>query len=102
MSHDPNAAYYDAGGIETLDILRAKLTDEQYRGFLLGNNLKYLCRLNYKEGGAAAARDAEKAAVYAGLLAAALREEAPSPLVGEGLDEGADPPPATNTASPWP
>jgi len=60
-SYDPKSHYYDAGGIETLDIIRAKLTNEQFRGFLLGNALKYLSRLNHKDN---ALRDAEKASQY--------------------------------------
>lgn len=62
MSTDPNAAYYDAGGIETIEIIRAKLTPEQFRGYILGNTIKYACRLNHK---GAAERDAEKIAHYA-------------------------------------
>lgn len=49
MSKDKQSTYYDVGGIETLDIIKAKLTKEQYEGFLLGNALKYLCRMNWKE-----------------------------------------------------
>ena len=53
--------YYDAGGIATIDIIKAKLTSEEYRGFLKGNALKYLCRANFK---GAAKSDYEKAAKY--------------------------------------
>ena len=63
MSRDPNSNYYDAGGIETLDIIKAKLTPEQYEGYLLGNALKYSCRVNFKTP-EARQRDAEKAANY--------------------------------------
>jgi len=66
MSRDENASYYDAGGIEVLCVIAAKLTPEQYRGFLMGNAIKYLLRMNYKGN---AERDAEKAEVYARLLA---------------------------------
>lgn len=48
MSIDPKANYYDAGGIETMAIIRAKLTAEQFEGFLIGNILKYISRINYK------------------------------------------------------
>lgn len=61
MSKDPKSSYYDVGGIETLDIIRAKLTPEQYQGYLLGNAIKYLCRMPYK---GTPSRDAEKAANY--------------------------------------
>lgn len=36
MSKDLKSSYYDEGGIETLDIIKAKLSPEQYKGFLLG------------------------------------------------------------------
>ena len=41
-------AHYTAGGIETIDYLRAKLTPEQFAGFCLGNALKYLSRAGLK------------------------------------------------------
>lgn len=61
MSVDPKSGYYDVGGIETLSIIKAKLTPEQYTGFLLGNAIKYLCRYNHKGNGK---RDIEKANYY--------------------------------------
>lgn len=66
MSRDPKSSYYDAGGIETLDIIKAKLTPQQYQGYLLGNVIKYACRANFK---GCPARDAEKLAVYEKQLA---------------------------------
>jgi len=60
-SKDPKSRYYDAGGIETLDIIKAKLTPEQYRGFLLGNIIKYSCRVNHKGN---FDRDIEKVRFY--------------------------------------
>ena len=65
MSIDPKANYYDAGGIETMAIIRAKLTAEQFEGFLIGNILKYISRINYKS---ASLRDIEKVIVYANIL----------------------------------
>jgi len=59
--YDAKSRYYDAGGIETLEIIKAKLTPEQYRGFLLGNSIKYACRLMHK---GQPGRDAEKLALY--------------------------------------
>ncbi|OQX34093.1 MAG: hypothetical protein B0D91_13080 [Oceanospirillales bacterium LUC14_002_19_P2] len=64
MSRDSKSSYYDAGGIETLAIIRAKLTSEQYKGFLLGNSLKYQCRMMHKHDEVGRIRDAEKAANY--------------------------------------
>jgi len=46
-------AHYKVGGIETIDFLEAKLTPEEFRGYLRGNILKYLSRAgskgNYEE-----------------------------------------------------
>ena len=64
MSVDKKSSYYDVGGIEVLDVIAAKLTPEQYQGYLLGNIIKYSLRLNHK---GTPDRDAEKIAVYAGL-----------------------------------
>ena len=66
MSRDEKASYYDAGGIEVLDIIRAKLTLEEFRGYLKGNALKYHSRMAHK---GTEQRDAEKAAHYALWLA---------------------------------
>ena len=59
--HDPKSRYYGVGGIETLEVIRAKLTQEQFHGFCLGNAIKYLCRANHK---ADYPRDIEKAEFY--------------------------------------
>lgn len=40
--------HYTVGGQEAIDVIRAKLTDEEYRGYCKGNVLKYLMRANYK------------------------------------------------------
>jgi len=65
MSKDSKAAYYDVGSIETIAILKAKLTEEECTGFLKGNAIKHLCRMAHKG-------DAEKAALYATWLFEAL------------------------------
>ncbi|MFW5908035.1 MAG: DUF3310 domain-containing protein, partial [Desulfosalsimonas sp.] len=54
---DPKSRYYNQGGLEVLDVIRAKLTPEQWRGYLLGNLIKYSCRANWKGD---FKRDAEK------------------------------------------
>lgn len=61
MSLDPKSSYYDAGGVETIEIIKAKLTPEQFEGYLLGNCIKYSTRCNYK---GTKERDIEKLAVY--------------------------------------
>lgn len=80
MSLDPKSNYYDEGGIETIEIIQAKLTRRQYKGYLLGNILKYASRLNYK---GADLRDSEKLAMYSSLLrdihAAEIQSLPPAP-----------------------
>lgn len=43
-------SHYTQGGIETIDIMKAKLTPEQFEGYLLGNVIKYTTRYNLKNG----------------------------------------------------
>ena len=40
--------YQLAPGVEAIDIIRATLTPEQYKGYLLGNLLKYRLRAGNK------------------------------------------------------
>ena len=54
-------SHYVDGGIETIDILRAKLTWEEYLGFLKGNVIKYMTRAGKKEDGL---KDIKKAQWY--------------------------------------
>jgi len=41
-------AHYKVGGIETIDFIQAKLTPEEFRGYLKGNVLKYTSRAGHK------------------------------------------------------
>lgn len=59
--------YYDVGGIPTIDYIRAKLSDAEFRGFCLGNVLKYSSRAGIKEGSTVVS-DYEKANYYLVLL----------------------------------
>jgi len=56
--HSP--AHYTAGGIETIDFIRAKLSREEFVGYCRGNVLKYVTRAPHKGG----VEDYRKAAVY--------------------------------------
>lgn len=69
MSLDPKSSYYDAGGVQVIDVIKAKLTQEQLIGFYLGNVIKYAARLNHKGN---VPRDASKLATYSALLAEAV------------------------------
>ena len=42
--------HYKVGGIETIDYIKAKMTQEQYEGYLLGNVIKYTSRFQHKNG----------------------------------------------------
>ncbi len=53
--------HYTSGGIETIEILRAKLTPEELDGFLKGNVIKYITRAGKKGG---ALEDMKKAQWY--------------------------------------
>lgn len=52
--------HYKQGGLEVIDIWKAKLSTEELVGFFKGNVLKYLMRAEQKNG----LEDYEKAAVY--------------------------------------
>jgi len=41
-------SHYMAGGLEVIDILKAKLTKEEFRGFCRANALKYIFRAPHK------------------------------------------------------
>lgn len=62
MKNDPvnNPAHYAIGGIDPIDYMQAKMTQEQFRGFLIGNVLKYVSRYPHKNG----AEDLKKAEWY--------------------------------------
>lgn len=44
-----NPDHYKTGGIETFDILRAKLSPTQLAGFCKGNVIKYITRADHKD-----------------------------------------------------
>ena len=48
MDSKINPDHYKIGGIETIDYIEAKLTKEQFRGYLVGNVIKYISALNIK------------------------------------------------------
>ena len=78
MSEAP--AHYTAGGIETIDYIRAKLEPDGYVGYLEGNVFKYLSRYRHKGTPLA---DLEKAAEYLGWLIAAQRSATVATLTAE-------------------
>jgi hypothetical protein len=53
--------HYKEGGIETIDMIEAKLSLEEFKGYLKGNVFKYLSRAKHK---GFEAEDYEKAQWY--------------------------------------
>ncbi|WP_424766262.1 DUF3310 domain-containing protein [Paenibacillus sp. sgz302251] len=66
--NSPN--HYMAGGIETIDYIKAKLTPEQWQGYCLGNIMKYTSRYLLKNG----AEDLQKADKHLKWLIASVNE----------------------------
>jgi hypothetical protein len=52
--------HYRQGDIECIDAIRSALTDEEFRGYVKGNSMKYLWREKHKGGD----EDLKKAAWY--------------------------------------
>lgn len=56
-------SHYCSGGIETIDFIKAKLGEELFFGYCVGNVLKYLSRAGKKDD---TVEDLKKAEVYLG------------------------------------
>lgn len=54
--------HYKHGGIDPIDYMRMKLSEESFRGFCIGNIIKYVSRYEQKNG----LEDLKKAQVYLG------------------------------------
>jgi len=67
VNHPP---HYKVGGIETISFIKAKLSKDEYIGYLRGNVLKYASRLGAKSN---ASEDAGKMAWYSNELAKAMK-----------------------------
>ena len=57
--------HYTAGGIETIDIIKAKMSKDEFLGFLKGNVIKYVTRAGRK---LEEINDLKKAQFYLNLL----------------------------------
>lgn len=68
--------HYTPGPYEAIHVMRAWMTSEEYRGFLLGNVIKYTSRCGKK---GSAAQDARKARQYLDWLIEALDNDLPAP-----------------------
>lgn len=63
-------SHYNRTSVEVIDTLRGMMTDDEYRGFLIGNVVKYISRYSLKNG----IEDIKKAKYYLGLLEKDLEE----------------------------
>ena len=50
MNNVDHPSHYNHGGKETIEILKDFLTEEEFKGFLKGNVLKYMHRYKFKNG----------------------------------------------------
>ena len=41
-------SHYTQGSMETIDMIKESLTEEEFSGYLKGNILKYVCRYKHK------------------------------------------------------
>ncbi|CAB4143870.1 SaV-like [uncultured Caudovirales phage] len=71
MDNVNHPQHYTQGGIETIDYLQAKLTQEQFEGYLVGNILKYISRYPHKNG----VEDLRKAQWYINKLIEVTKNE---------------------------
>ena len=55
-----NPEHYKFGGIEPIDYMKSKMSDERFKGFLQGNVIKYISRYQEKNG----VEDLQKAQWY--------------------------------------
>jgi len=87
-----NPKHYMVGGYEAIDVIKAKLSPEEFRGYCKGNILKYVMRANYKGHHD---QDCEKAEYYMEELVDALDNKTPTFGTDEKqvrTDDSKDPP----------
>ena len=49
MSDWKNPDHYKKQDFEAIEVIKSVLTEEQFTGYLIGNSLKYLLRVNDKD-----------------------------------------------------
>jgi len=64
-SNTADVNYYDVGGVSSIDVIKSKLSSDEFQGFLLGNVMKYVLRCKFK---GSMSSDIKKAKVYLGYL----------------------------------
>ena len=64
MTDVANQPHYTDCGIQPIEYMRANMTHEAFKGYLVGNIIKYVSRFDRKNG----VEDLKKAQVYLGWL----------------------------------
>ena len=72
MTNWKNPEHYKKKDFEAIEVIKSVLTEEQFTGYLLGNSLKYLLRVNDKD---TVAMNIGKAEWYANRLEQELEKE---------------------------
>ena len=67
-----NPPHYNQGGIECFDAIKASLSPEEYKGYLRGQIIKYIWRMNHKGN---SLQDAQKASWYLNKLIQQQKEQ---------------------------
>ena len=65
-----NPSHYKRGGLELIDVMKAELSPEEFKGFCKAIILKYICRADAKNG----LEDYEKAKWYMDTLVEYLQK----------------------------
>ena len=68
----PEQPHYKMGDIECIDYMKQVLTQDEFIGYLRGNCIKYMHRMNYKD---TPQSNADKLAVYSQWLKEAYKEK---------------------------
>ena len=69
-----NPAHYNTGSMETIDLIREGMSDDEFLGYLKGNILKYVCRYLHKNK-EDPVKDLMKARWYIEKLISIMREK---------------------------
>jgi hypothetical protein len=66
--------HYNTGSMETIDLIREGMSDDEFSGYLKGNVLKYICRYRHKHK-ENPVKDLMKARWYIEKLIGTIREK---------------------------
>lgn len=72
IKYNQTGSYYKSGDLECIDVIEGVLTKEEYEGFLKGQVLKYLFRMDKKDP---VGSDSKKLKYYADRLALSQQKD---------------------------